>query len=111
MQEVDLRKFGSLVEHSADAVISTDASLIIATWNKAAEELYGFSALEATGKQLDLLLNLRRTKDQRINGLDGLEKNDFYEDIYAVENSGKQNLYVHASIFALKSAANTIFGY
>jgi PAS domain S-box-containing protein len=111
MLEIDLRKFGSLVEHSADAVISTDASLTIATWNKAAEELYGFSALEATGKQLDLLLNLRRTKDQRINGLDGLEKNDFYEDIYAVENSGKQNLYVHASIFALKSAANTIFGY
>src|SRR3954469_6045134 len=109
MQEVDLRKFGSLVEHSADAVISTDASLIIATWNIAAEELYGFSALEATGKQLDLLLNLRRTKDQRINGSNELEKNGVYEDLYAVDNSRQQNLYVYASIFALKSAANNIF--
>ncbi|HEY1282460.1 MAG TPA: PAS domain S-box protein [Acidimicrobiales bacterium] len=45
-----------LVREMADAVIIADATGTIVFWNHAAESLFGWSAAEATGRSLDLIV-------------------------------------------------------
>jgi len=47
---------GAIVSGSHDAIISTDPQGVIATWNPAAQKLYGYSASEAIGKPIALIL-------------------------------------------------------
>lgn len=49
------RLLASIVESSADAIISLTPEGMIASWNKAAERIYGYSAEEALGRALSLL--------------------------------------------------------
>ena len=51
-----LRYQAELLDNVSDAVISTDQTLRIKSWNKAAEEIYGWPAAEAIGKNPDELL-------------------------------------------------------
>jgi PAS domain S-box-containing protein len=46
----------SIVEQMADAAIYTDRSGTIRRWNHAAASLFGFSATEALGQNLDLII-------------------------------------------------------
>lgn len=45
-----------LIEQVADAVIYADTGGAIRIWNAAAERLFGFSAAEAIGRSLDLII-------------------------------------------------------
>lgn len=44
-----------VMQHSADAIISLDADLVIRRWNPAAEKLFGYSAAEVIGRSASLL--------------------------------------------------------
>jgi PAS domain S-box-containing protein len=46
----------SILEDMADAVIFADATGAIARWNRAATALFGYSAAEALGQKLDLII-------------------------------------------------------
>jgi PAS domain S-box-containing protein len=59
----DLDRFcRTLMQGAADAVIYADAQGLIAYWNKGAERIFGFSADEAIGQSLDIIIpeNLRQ---------------------------------------------------
>lgn len=49
-------RFEGIVGISADAIISTDESQTIILFNEGAEQIFGFSAAEAVGRPLDMLL-------------------------------------------------------
>lgn len=46
----------AILEHIADAVIYADGSGTIRRWNHAAAALFGYSAAEALGQNLDLII-------------------------------------------------------
>jgi PAS domain S-box-containing protein len=46
----------AIVDHSEDAIISKDLQGRIVTWNHGAERLYGYSAEEAVGKHIGLII-------------------------------------------------------
>lgn len=48
--------WAELVERLPDAVVVADAAGTITYWNAAAERLFGWSAAEATGRNLDLIV-------------------------------------------------------
>ena len=50
------RILAAILESSDDAIIGKDLDGIIVTWNRAAERLYGYSADEAVGRSVGLLL-------------------------------------------------------
>jgi len=55
--EPDIDRFyRTLVRDTADAIIYADAEGVIGFWNTAAERIFGFSAAEAIGKPLDLII-------------------------------------------------------
>lgn len=46
----------TLVDHLPDALIYADAAGVIRIWNAGAERLFGFSAAEAVGQTLDIII-------------------------------------------------------
>ncbi|MEO8924089.1 MAG: PAS domain S-box protein [Caldimonas sp.] len=46
----------AVVEQIADAVIFADREGVIRIWNRAAETLFGFSAIEVVGRSLDIIV-------------------------------------------------------
>ena len=49
-------KLESLVEAAGDAIVAADTSGRIVLWNPAAERIFGFTAQEAVGQTLDLII-------------------------------------------------------
>jgi PAS domain S-box-containing protein len=53
---MDERLYRHIVEGSPDAIILGDAEGIIRLWNAAAEAVFGFTAAEAVGRSMDLII-------------------------------------------------------
>src|SRR5262245_39033168 len=54
--ELALQRLASIVEWSDDAIVSKDLNGIIRTWNRAAERMFGYSAAEAVGRSILLIV-------------------------------------------------------
>lgn len=58
------RRLASIVESSDDAIISKDLNGVIATFNKGAERLFGYSAEEIIGKPVTVLIPAERQDEE-----------------------------------------------
>jgi PAS domain S-box-containing protein len=54
--EARYRAIAAIIESSDDAVVSKDLNSIITSWNQGAERLFGYSAKEAIGKSVMMLI-------------------------------------------------------
>ena len=63
--EERLRWLASIVESSDDAVISKTLDAIITSWNKGAERMFGYTAEEAVGKSVTILIPPDRQHEER----------------------------------------------
>lgn len=66
--EVELNR--RIAQQSLDAMINLDASGRILSWNPAAEEMFGWSAAEAVGRQVDQLLLPERWRQDNAETLE-----------------------------------------
>lgn len=57
-------RLASIVESSDDAIISKDLNGVIMSWNDAAERIYGFSAAEAVGHPITMLIPDERLEEE-----------------------------------------------
>ncbi len=57
--EEQLRYQAFLLENVSDAIVASDMNFIIQSWNKAAEEIYGWWAAEVIGKSVSEVLQRR----------------------------------------------------
>ncbi|MEJ8818073.1 PAS domain S-box protein [Lacibacter sp. H407] len=101
----------NLVEQTSDAVLSTDVSLNIKSWNKGAEEIYGFKKEEILGKPLGSFLksDLDPETSQRL--LIDLNNKGYYNAEYVFYDKYNQPIYVQASVTVLKDKFGSITGY
>ena len=64
--EVARRHLASIVESSDDAIISKNLNGIILSWNEAASRVFGYSAEEAIGQSITLLLPKNRLNEEKL---------------------------------------------
>lgn len=57
-------QLAAIVSSSHDAILSTDLEMRILSWNHGAERLYGYSAAEAIGRKVTMLLPSDRTTEE-----------------------------------------------
>ena len=55
-QTISPGHFRAIVESADDAILSKDRNLVITSWNPAATRLYGYSAEEAIGQPMSILI-------------------------------------------------------
>ena len=63
---IDARLYASIVESSNDAIISKSLDGIIQSWNAAAQRLFGYTAQEAVGRHISMLIPADRTEEESL---------------------------------------------
>src|SRR3546814_18985967 len=87
-------KLAAIVEHSDDAILSKSLDGIIASWNSSAERLFGYSADEAIGKPITLLIPEDRLheEDMIIGGVREGRRTEHFETLRRRQNGTLVNV-------------------
>jgi PAS domain S-box-containing protein len=103
-----------IVEHAPDAIIMADREGVIRHWNAGADAVFGYSAAEAIGQSLDLIIPERF----RTRHWDGFEKvmetgvTRYGAELLAVPAVRKdgQGISVEFSVTLLRDPADRVLG-
>lgn len=79
----DLHRLAAIVDASADAIVSATLDGILTSWNTAAEQLFGYSAEEAVGAPVSIILPPDR-QDERRGFLEALQRGERVEHFESV---------------------------
>ena len=104
------RLLAAIVESSHDAIVSKDLDGTVTSWNKGAEQLFGYAAEEAVGQNITLIIPPDRRDEERaiIERLRLGERVDHFETV-RVRKDGSL-LDVALTISPMKDAAGRIVG-
>ena len=64
LDDITARHLAKVVESSDDAIISKTLDSIITSWNRAAERLFGYTAAEALGKSIRMIIPANRQHEE-----------------------------------------------
>jgi PAS domain S-box-containing protein len=64
MFERETFRLAAIVESSDDAIVSKDLNGVIRTWNRAAERMFGFTAAEAVGRSIVMIIPADRLDEE-----------------------------------------------
>lgn len=102
--------FAAIIESSADAITSKTLDGVITTWNPAAEKIFGYTAQDAIGQPMAMLIPPERA-DEEPQILARLKTGGYLEHFNTVRlrKDGKR-IHVSVTISPLKDASGKIVG-
>jgi PAS domain S-box-containing protein len=102
--------FSAVVESSNDAIITTSLGGTITGWNRAAERLFGFTAAEAVGSRIDIIVPPDKQPEvpENLLRVSKGEAIEHYETLRLHKNGSELN--VALGISPIKSATGEIVG-
>jgi PAS domain S-box-containing protein len=104
------RLFSAVVESSNDAIITKSLDGTITAWNGAAERLFGFSAAEAVGQRIDIIVPSERRAELR-QILDRIARGEIIVQHETVRHrKDGSEVEVSLAISPIRSAAGEIIG-
>lgn len=104
------RLLASIVESSDDAIISKDLNGVITSWNKSAERLFGYTAEEAVGQSIMILIPADRVDEEPriLAAIRSGERVDHFETIRVRKDGTLLNISL--TISPVKDAEGRIVG-
>jgi len=110
LDDITARHLAKVVESSDDAIVSKDLNSIITSWNPAAERMFGYTAAEAIGKSIRVLIpdDLQGEEDVVMAKIRAGEKVDHYETIRRRKDGTM--LSVSLTVSPIRDARGTIIG-
>jgi PAS domain S-box-containing protein len=108
--EQQLRWLASIVESSDDAIVSKNLDGVITSWNRGAEHIFGYSAEEAIGRPITIVIPQDRQDEERaiLTRIRRGERIDHFETI----RQGKHGslIVVSVTVSPVKNAEGKIVG-
>ena len=103
-------KLASIIDSSEDAILSKDLNGIITSWNRGAENIYGYTAEEIVGKHISLLTPPDRPDEisEILKKIARGESTEHYESVRVTKDG--RHLNVSISVAPLRDAAGKIIG-
>jgi PAS domain S-box-containing protein len=104
------QRIASIVESSDDAIVTKDLDGIITSWNKGAERIFGYTAEEAIGKPITILIPPERHDEEPriLRRIRNGERIEHYETV-RIRKDGNQ-IAISLTISPLKNPAGAIIG-
>lgn len=108
--EQRLRWLASIVESSDDAIVSKNLDGIITSWNSGAERVFGYSAREAIGQPITLVIPEERHNEEReiLTRIRRGERIDHFETVRQRKDGGP--ITVSLTVSPVKDASGKIVG-
>lgn len=100
-----------VVENIHDAIIITDTEFNISGWNKAAEEIYGYTANEALGRHVGQLLNTGYEGTDREEALAKLAADGYYRCEVSQHHKDGTLEHIESIVIPLKNTEGLVDGY
>ena len=103
-------QLASIIESSQDAIVSKDLTGKIISWNLGAERIFGYSAEEAVGRSVLMLIPPDRQSEETeiLRQIRSGERVEHYETV-RVRKDGTQ-LYLSLTVSPVKDPSGTIIG-
>jgi PAS domain S-box-containing protein len=107
---VATRRLAAVVESSDDAIVTKDLNGIITSWNAAAERIFGYTAGEAIGRSIRMLIpeELQSEEDVVLAKIRAGEKIDHYETIR--QNKDGSRLSISLTVSPIRNEKGEIVG-
>jgi PAS domain S-box-containing protein len=108
--EQQLRWLASIIESSDDAIISKNLDGVITSWNSGAERVFGYSASEAIGQPITLVIPQDRQSEEReiLTRMRRGERIDHFETVRQRKNGSL--IVVSLTVSPVKDANGKIVG-
>ncbi len=106
-----IRKLALLVESTSEAVISVSERFRINTWNKGAENLFGYTYDEVRGERLVTVLKADLTQQERASFRQQVMEKGFVTDSRYFKNRNDKVIFCSISIKAMKGENAGTEGY
>jgi PAS domain S-box-containing protein len=108
--EQQLRWLASIIESSDDAIISKNLDGVITSWNSGAERVFGYSASEAIGQPITLVIPQDRQSEEReiLTRMRRGERVDHFETVRQRKNGSL--IFVSLTVSPVKDANGKIVG-
>jgi PAS domain S-box-containing protein len=108
--ELGLGFLGSIVESSDDAIVSKNLDGVITSWNRGAERIFGYTAEEAIGKPITIIIPLDRQDEERtiLTQIRRGERIEHFETIRQHKHGGR--IAISLTISPVKNSEGKIVG-
>jgi PAS domain S-box-containing protein len=105
-----LGRIASIIEFTDDAIVSKNLDGIITSWNKAAERIFGYTAQEAVGQPITIIIPQDRQDEERtiLTRIRRGERIDHFETVRQRKHGGL--ISVSLTISPVKNADGKIVG-
>ena len=108
--EITQARLAALVDSSDDAIISKTLDGVITSWNAGAERIFGWTAAEAVGRHITLIIpdDRRAEEDEVLARIRRGERVDHFETIRVARNGHRLNISL--TISPIRDGAGQILG-
>ena len=92
-------RLAAIIQSSDDAIVSKDFNGVITTWNNSAERIFGYTAEEAIGQHISLIIPKDRFEEENhiISSIRGGRRVDHFETVRLTKSGKLVNLSITVS--------------